>query len=199
MITFLEGELAEKEPARIVLNVAGIGYELLIPISTFDKLPPSGTRLRILTWLRIAEDAHTLYGFTTDTERKLFLLLMNVSGIGPKTALAALNGLSPRDLKAAIATNDIKRISSISGIGKKTAERIVLELKDKITDAEILEATAGAEPASPEDLRTRDAILALISLGYKQTDAQTLIRQILPDLPPTAPVQEIIRRALAAR
>lgn len=199
MITFLDGELAEKEPARLVLDVSGVGYEVLIPVSTYDKLPQVGARLRILTWLRIAEDAHTLYGFATEPERKLFLLLMNVSGIGPKTALAALNGLSPRDLKAAIATGDTKRISSISGIGKKTAERIILELKDKLTDAETLEAVAGAEPQTAEDQRTRDAILALISLGYKQADAQTLIRKIASTLPPDAPVQEIIRRALAAK
>ncbi len=199
MITFLDGELIEKEPARLVLNVGGVGYELFIPLSSYDKLPPPGAQCRVLTWLCIREDAHTLYGFATDAERKLFLLLMTVSGIGPKTALGALSGMSTRELKAAIVGSDFKRISSISGIGKKTAERIVVELKDKLSDAEALEAVAGAEPQSPDDLRARDAILALIALGYKQAEAQAAIRKVLPSLPADAKVEDVVRRALAAK
>ena len=197
MITFLDGELSEKEPARLVLNVGGIGYELFIPLSSYDKLPPSGARCRILTWLCIREDAHALYGFATDAERKLFQQLMTVSGIGPKTALGALSGMSVREFKTAIVSGDTKRISTISGIGKKTAERIIVELKDKISDAEALEAVAGGSQ-TPDDLRARDAILALISLGYKQADAQTVIRKLLPTLDTKATVEEIIRKALAA-
>ena len=199
MITFIEGELVEKEPASIVLNVGGIGYELLIPLSSYDKLPPPGARCQILTWLCIREDAHTLYGFATDDERKLFHLLMTVSGIGPKTALGAISGMSVRELKTAIVGSDFKRISSISGIGKKTAERIVVELKDKLGDTEAFESIAGAEPQSPDDLRARDAILALIALGYKQTEAQAAIRKVLPSMPTGSVVEDVVRRALAAK
>ncbi len=198
MITFLDGELIEKEPARLVLNVGGVGYELFIPLSSYDKLPPQGTRCKILTWLCIRDDAHTLYGFATDSERKFFLLLMSVSGIGPKTALGALSGMSVREMKSAIVSNDTKRISTISGIGKKTAERIVVELKDKISDGEALEVLAGGSQ-TPDDLRARDAILALISLGYKQADAQTVIRKLLPTLDTKTTVEEIIRKALASK
>lgn len=199
MITFLEGDLVEKEPARLVIAVAGVGYELFVPLSSYDKLPPAGARCRVLTWLCIREDAHTLYGFATDAERRLFLLLMSVSGIGPKTALGALSGLSVRELTVAIVGSDFKRISSISGIGKKTAERIVVELKDKLSDGEALEAIAGADALEPGDLRARDAMLALIALGYKQAEAQAAIRKIVPNLAPEAGVEEIVRKALAAR
>lgn len=199
MITFLDGELAEKEPSRIVVACGGVGYELFIPLSSYDKLPPPGAACRVLTWLCIREDAHTLYGFATDAERKLFQMLLSVSGIGPKTALSALSGMSVRELKVAIVGSDLKRISSISGIGKKTAERIVVELKDKLGDGEALEAVAGAEPSSPEDLRSRDALLALIALGYKQAEAQAALRKVLPALSADAKVEEVVRKALAAR
>lgn len=199
MITFLDGELAEKEPSRIVVACGGVGYELFIPLSSYDKLPPPGAACRVLTWLCIREDAHTLYGFATDAERKLFQMLLSVSGIGPKTALSALSGMSVRELKVAIVGSDLQRISSISGIGKKTAERIVVELKDKLGDGEALEAVAGAEPSSPEDLRSRDALLALIALGYKQAEAQAALRKVLPALSADAKVEEVVRKALAAR
>lgn len=199
MITFLDGELIEKDPARIVVACGGVGYELFIPLSSYDKLPPPGARCRILTWLCIREDAHTLYGFATDAERRLFLLLMTVSGIGPRTALAALGGMSARELKAAIVGGDVKRISSISGIGKKTAERMIVELKDKISDAEALEAVAGAPDATPDDLRMRDAILALIALGYKQNEARDAVRTIVASAPADAKVEDLVRRVLAAK
>ena len=196
MITFLEGKLAEKEPARAVLGVNGVGYELHVSLNTYDQLPAPGAMCRLLTYEHIREDAHALYGFATEGERRLFLLLIGVSGIGPRIAMTALSGFSPRELKAAIAQADVKRLSSISGIGKKTAERMVVELRDKISAGEALEATAGAEPASPQDLRARDAVLALISLGYKQAEAQALIRKVAPELKPDAGVEDLIRKAL---
>jgi len=199
MITFLDGELTEKDPARIVIACGGVGYEVFIPLSSYDQLPPPGARCRMLTWLCVREDAHILYGFATEAERNLFLLLMDVSGIGPRTALAALSGMSARELKAAIVGGDVKRISSISGIGRKTAERIIVELKDKISDAEALEAVAGAPDATPEDLRTRDAMLALIALGFKQTDARDAVRKVLASAPAEAKVEDLVRRVLAAK
>ena len=194
MITFLEGILVEKDPTRVVVNVQGVGYEVFIPLSSYDRLPLPDAPLRILTYDHVREDIHALYGFMTGEERRLFLMLINVSGIGPRLALTALGGLSVRDLKAAVAQGDIKRLSSISGIGKKTAERMVVELRDKISAGEALEAVAGTgEP----DVRLRDAILALISLGYKQAEAQKRVRDVLSGVDARTTVEEIVRKALA--
>ena len=198
MITFIEGELVEKEPARLVISAGGIGYEVFIPLSSYDRFPPSGATCRVLTWLCVREDAHILYGFATPEEREWFLLLMTVSGIGPKIALNALSGLSVRELTSAIAVSDVKRISSVSGIGKKTAERIVVELKDKVSGGKALEALAGADAQSGGDVRVRDAMLALIALGYKQVDAQAAVRGVMPSIRPDDPVENIVRKALAA-
>ena len=197
MITFLEGILAEKTPGRAVVSVGGVGYELYIPLSSFDRLPPEGASCRVLTYHHVREDAQELFGFATEGERKLFLMLYSVSGVGPKTALGVLGGLSVREIKAAIAEGDVKRLSSVKGLGRKTAEKIIVELKDKLTDGEVLEATAGAEPASAEELRTRDAILALISLGYKQADALKMVRDALPGVAVAASVEDVVRRALS--
>lgn len=197
MITFLEGTLAEKQPGRAVVNVGGVGYETFIPLSSFDRLPPEGAACRILTYHHVKEDGEELYGFATEGERRLFLMLYSVSGVGPRTALGVLGGLSVREIKAAIAGGDVKRLSAVKGLGRKTAEKIIVELKDKLTEGEILEATAGAEPGSAEELRTRDAILALISLGYKQAEAQKMIQAVLPKAAASATVEELVRRALA--
>lgn len=196
MITFLEGALVEKDPTRIVLNVGGVGYEVFIPLSSYDKLPAPGGACRVLTYDHVREDTHALYGFLTADERGMFLRLMDVSGIGPRLALTALSGLSVRELKAAIVRGDVARLSSVSGIGKKTAERIVVELRDKIDDGEAMEAIASGG-APEENARMRDAILALISLGYKQADAQKLVQNVVRSLGPDATVEETVRKALA--
>ena len=196
MIAFLQGILVEKEPAHILMDVGGVGYEVFIPLSSYERLPAVNTACRILTYDHVREDAHVLYGFMTAEERRMFLLLIDVSGIGPKLAMTALSGLSVRDLKASVAQADVKRLSAVSGIGKKTAERIVLELKDKLGAGESMEAvTGGAEPTE-ENLRMRDAILALISLGYKQADAQDLVRKVAATMP-DASLEELVRKALA--
>src|SRR5882762_9527150 len=133
MITFLEGKLVEALPTQVTVAVHGVGYELLIPLSSYDKLPPPGGAVKLLTHLAVREDAHVLYGFMTPAERDLFRLLVNsVSGIGPKLALAVLSGMSVNNFKAAVVNSDVAAISKISGLGKKTAERIILELKDKL-------------------------------------------------------------------
>lgn len=196
MIVFLEGTLAEKQPGRAVVNVGGVGYEVFIPLSSFEKLPPEGAACRVLTYHHVKEDGEELYGFATETERRLFLLLYSVNGVGPRTALGVLGGLSARDIKTAIATGDVKRLSSVKGLGRKTAEKIIVELKDKLTEGEVLEAASG-EPASAEEVRLRDAILALISLGYKQVEAQKMVQDVLPKAPAGATVEDLVRRALA--
>lgn len=197
MISFLEGILEVRQPTHVVLNVGGVGYEVLIPLSSFDRLPREGERCRLLTFDLPREDEHLLIGFATEDERSLFRRLLAVSGIGPKTALSALSGLSPRELKLAITQGDVKRLSSITGVGKKTAERIVVELRDKITAGEALEAAAGAAPSGPADLRRRDAVLALISLGYKQAEAVRMVTAVAPEATEGLTVEEIIRRALS--
>src|SRR5438105_13087011 len=136
MITFLDGKLVNALPTQAIVDVGGVGYEVFIPLSSYDKLPSAGQPIRILTHLAVREDAHVLYGFMTPAERDLFRLLVNsVSGIGPKLALAVLSGMSVNNFKAAVVNSDVAAISKISGVGKKTAERIVLALKDKRGEA----------------------------------------------------------------
>ena len=196
MITFVEGILVEKAPARAVLNVQGVGYEVFISLNSFDRLPNEGEKLRLLTYHHVREDIQALYGFTSEEERRLFIMLLGVSGIGPKLALSALSGLTVREFKAAIAGSDIKRLSSISGIGKKTAERLVVELRDALGKGESLEALAAGKAPESRDVRSRDAILALISLGYKQAEAQAMIAKAAPRLDTAGTVEDLVRLAL---
>ncbi len=195
MITFLNGLLIEKSPARVVLDVGGVGYEVFIPLSSYDRLGSEGQACRLLIFDYLREDLHNLYGFASERERRLFGLLMTVTGIGPKLAMTVLSGLSVRDLISAIAGGDLKRLGGITGIGKKTAERIVVELRDKLPQADVLEAAAPA-PAPAGDTRVRDAVLALISLGYKQADAQKMAGMALAAGPPSMSVEELVRKAL---
>jgi len=150
MIAFLQGKLVEALPTQVIVDVNGVGYEALIPLSSFDKLPPPGGAVKLLTQLIVREDAHILYGFMTAAERDLFrLLIHNVSGIGPKTALNILSGMNVVAFRGAVATGDVKSLSQISGVGKKMAERIVVELRDKIGAAGALEAASAKHLLSP--------------------------------------------------
>jgi len=179
MITFLEGVLVEAYPTHVVLNVQGVGHHVLIPLSSYDRLPQTGTKLQILTHFQVREDAHLLYGFATAAERDLFRLLINhVSGIGPKTALDVLSGVSVTSFKAAVVAGDAKSLGQIKGIGKKTAERILVELKDKVGVAAAWEAASAAHAPTPQDQQMTDAILALIALGYKQVDAHKAVKAV---------------------
>lgn len=167
-------------------------------MSSFDRLPPPGGAVRILTQLVVREDAHLLYGFATREERDLFQLLTHhVTGVGPKMALAVLSGMSVTAFKAAVVANDLTAISRIKGVGKKTAERVVLELKDKLGVAAEWEASSAAHAPSAADLVIHDAVLALISLGYKQADAHKAVKQSaegVRDGEPTA--ERLVREAL---
>jgi Holliday junction DNA helicase RuvA len=196
MITFLEGILVEKQPTRIVLNVGGVGYEVFIPLSSYDKLGALRAPCHVHTFDHVREDAHTLYGFATTDERRMFELLLSISGIGPKLALAALSGMGVRDIKAAVVEGDASRLNSISGVGRKTAERIVVELKDKIGKGEALEAVAGEATVSADDEKVRDAVLALVSLGYKQDAAHKIVRRVMSTSAGTDTVEEIVRQSL---
>src|SRR5437867_12956399 len=179
MITFLDGKLVTALPTQATIDVGGIGYEFFIPLSSYDKLPTAGQPIRILTHLAIREDAHILYGFMTPAERDLFRLLVNnVSGIGPKLALAVLSGMSVNSFKAAVVNSDVASLSKISGLGKKTAERIILELKDKLGVAAAWEAASALHAPTPEQEQANEAVLGLIALGYKQVDAHKAVREL---------------------
>jgi Holliday junction DNA helicase RuvA len=178
MITFLEGTLIEALPTHIVMGVNGVGYHVAIPLSSYDKLPPVGQPIKILTHLQVREDAHILFGFMSHAERDLFrLLVAHVSGIGPKTALDVLSGTTVANFKAAVVAGDAGLLARTKGIGKKTAERIIVELKDKVGIAAAWEAASAAHAPTPEEAQINDAVLALISLGYKQVDAHKAVKQ----------------------
>ena len=197
MITFLQGKLVEALPTQVVVEVNGIGYEVLIPLSSFDKLPQPGQDLKLLTQLVVREDAHILYGFATAAERDLFRLLVNsVSGIGPKTALNILIGISVTAFRGAVAGGDVKALSQISGVGKKTAERIIVELRDKIGKAGAWEAASAQRALSPDDQKINDAVLALMALGYKQIDAHDTVRHAQSMLGEQATIEDLVRACL---
>ena len=197
MISFLHGKLVEALPTQVTVDVHGVGYEVLIPLSSFDKLPQPGGDLHLLTQLVIREDAHTLYGFATSAERDLFRLLVNsVSGIGPKTALNILSGMNPVAFRGAVANSDVKALSQISGVGKKTAERIVVELRDKVGAAGAWEASSAARTLSAADQKINDAALALMALGFKQVEAHDAVRAAQAVLGAEAAVEQLVWAAL---
>lgn len=197
MITFLDGTLASALPTQAVVDVRGVGYEVFIPLSSYDRLPAPGQQVRILTHLHVREDAQILYGFMSAAERDLFRLLVNsVSGIGPKLALAVLSGMSVNNFKAAVVNGDVALLARISGVGKKTAERIVLELKDKLGVAAAWEAASAAQAPSAEESQANEAVLALIALGYKQVDAHKTVRDLQEKQGSAANAEELVRLAL---
>lgn len=197
MITFLDGRLVTALPTQATLDVAGVGYEVLIPLSSYDRLPAVGQQVRVLTHLHVREDAHVLFGFMSAAERDLFRLLVNnVSGIGPKLALAVLSGMSVNNFKSAVVNGDVASLSKISGLGKKTAERIVLELKDKLGVAAAWEAASATHAPSPEQTQANEAVLALIALGYKQVDAHKAVRELQEKQPEITSAEELVKLAL---
>ena len=197
MITSLHGKLIEALPTQVVMDVHGVGYEVLIPLSSFDKLPKPGGEVKLLIQFVVREDAHTLYGFMSLAERELFRLLINtVSGVGPKIALNILSGISVVAFRGAVADGDLKLLSQISGVGKKMAERIVVELKDKIGAAGAWEALSAQRALSPEDQKVNDAVLALMALGFRQIEAHDAVRKVQSSLGAQATVEDLVRACL---
>jgi len=182
MIGRLSGRLAAKHPPQVVLDVAGVGYELDVPMSTFYGLPGTGEAVTLYTHLVVREDAHTLYGFATLEERSAFRQLIRISGIGARTALSVLSGLSVADLAQSIAMQDAGRLTRIPGIGRKTAERLLLELKNKLVEVSV----------SPAREAASDVLHALVALGYSEKEAQAAVKGLAPGVP----VAEGIRAAL---
>jgi Holliday junction DNA helicase RuvA len=185
----LSGRLAAKHPPQVLLDIGGVAYELDVPMSTFYNLPATGESVTLHTHLIVREDAHTLYGFATLEERAAFRQLIRISGVGARTALAVLSGLSVADLAHAVAMQETGRLTKIPGIGKKTAERLLLELKGKLADA----VPAGGAAAAPASTAA-DILNALVSLGYSEKEALAAVK----GLPPGVAVADGIRAALKA-
>jgi holliday junction DNA helicase RuvA len=195
MISQLKGKLAQKSPTEIVLDVNGVGYQVNIPLSTFEKIDKLVGEVTILTHMHVREDAMILYGFATEAEREIFRMLISISGIGPKIALGILSGISTNDLRDAIQHGNVEGLTSISGVGRKTAERIVLELRNKLGKIEITEQTS---PPTSQQLKIRsEAIIALMSLGYNRSNAEQALRTVLNESAnKELSVEEMIKRAL---
>jgi Holliday junction DNA helicase RuvA len=193
VIARLRGTILEAYPNRLVVDAHGVGYEVLVPLSTFDRLHASeGLAVDLRTHLHIRETAHTLYGFATEEERDVFLLLIDrVSGIGPAIAMAVLSGMPVNAFKTSVVQGDVAALSRIKGLGKKTAERIILELKDKVGVTETWQDAAAGQMSAP----AADAELALIALGYKQVDSRKAVRKAL-DAEPAATTEVLVRGAL---
>ena len=198
MIAYLRGVLVEKEPARVVVECGGVGYEAFIPLCTFDRLPAKGSEVLLLAYHSVREDAEVLYGFATEEEKRTFELMTTVSGVGPKLALAVLSGLSIGDLQMAIASGDAKRIATVKGVGRKTAERIVVELKDKVNPIEAL-AKSGGDGNAHKSGVLRDAMLALAALGFAEDVARKQVQRVLEEDPAAEDVETVVRRALSGK
>jgi Holliday junction DNA helicase RuvA len=199
VITFLEGILVERLPSRAVISCGGVGYDVAIPLSTFDRLPAEGETCRILTRLIVREDAHLLFGFASREERALFDLLLLVSRVGPKLALAVLSGLSVSQIRQAIAFQDAAMLSSVSGLGRRTAERIVVELKDKIEKGTVVAEGWPASRVGRGAGVMEEAMAALVALGYSRPEAQEAIANAVKESgQPPQSTEEAVRAALTA-
>jgi holliday junction DNA helicase RuvA len=191
MIAYLNGNFAHKSPALLHVDVNGVGYEVHISLNTYSALQPLQKGI-VYTWLHVREDAHILYGFATPTEKELFLQLVGVSGIGAGTARMMLSAMKPEELAAAIAGSDVKLLETIKGIGRKTAERVVLELKDKMVKQHGTAGGALMQPASP----LKDAVDALVALGIGRPMAEQAVKKTAQAHPGLQTVEEIIKKAL---
>ena len=196
MYEFLSGKIVRKDATRLVLDVRGVGYELTIPLSTFHSLGNTGEEARVLTHFVVREDSHQLCGFATDEERDLFRLLISVSGIGPKMALTVLSGVGIAEFRKAVVEGALHVLTGISGIGRKTAERLVVELREKILLLEPKGARSAGRPAV-EERWVEDSLQALVSLGYRRGDAKRAVQKVLSEeMRGSHSVEELIRASL---
>jgi holliday junction DNA helicase RuvA len=190
MIGSVRGRIAAKSPPQLTVEVGGLGYELEAPMSTFLHLPPVGQEVALLTHLVVREDAHVLYGFASEGERRLFRSLIKVSGVGPKIALALLSGISVSGFAECVQREDVSALTRVPGVGRKTAERLIVEMRDRLAAAPaIAGAPAAPAPSTPEG----EAFGALVALGYRPAEATRLLKAVGPG---THSTEELIRRAL---
>lgn len=195
MIAFIRGTLIEKEPTRAVIEAGGVGYELLVPLSTYEKLPRTGFEAKLLAHHCVREDGEILFGFATDDEKAMFAKLTSVSGVGPKIALAILSGSSVGELSMSIAGGDAKRLAAIKGVGKKTAEKICVELRDKVS--EFAFSGRGGEGA-PSPI-AKDAVAALRALGFNEETSAKMVSDVLARDAEIDSVEQIIKMSLSGR
>lgn len=197
MIAFLRGKLISKAPTEVVVDVQGIGYFIHIPLSTYERVGEVGTETILFTYLHVREDALQLFGFATEKERKMFKLLLSVSGIGPRIAQGVLSGMSVDELEVNIVKGNVAALTAIQGVGRKTAERIVLELRDAVAKGTGISSDVPAGSTSTAEMRN-EALLALISLGFTQQSAEKAIRAALHELQARTvlTVEELIKEAL---
>jgi len=201
MIAHLYGEVVAVAPDSVVVDVGGVGYRCLIPNSTRSRLPSVGQMVRLLTSLQVREDALTLYGFLTPEEHELFNLLLRVDGIGPKVALGILSAITPESFRRAVALEDVAALCRLPGIGKKTAQRLLLDLKDKVgslgaADGAEVAALAAAGGGAPAGDAWADAFEALISLGYSRVEASRALDQARPEAGEAPTVERLVRLGL---
>ena len=196
MISYIRGELVEKEPTRVVIEAGGVGYELLVPLSTYERLPRVGGEAKLLAFHCVREDDEILFGFATANEKGMFAKLTSVSGVGPKIALAILSGSSVSELAMSIAGGDAKRISAIKGVGKKTAEKICVELRDKVREFAFAGRDGGGDAVSQT---AADAMSALRALGFNEETASKMVADVLAKEPGVDSVERVIKLALAGK
>jgi holliday junction DNA helicase RuvA len=196
MIAYLSGKLLEKQANSVIIDVGGVGYDVTIPLSTFYELGEPGSDIRLRIYTHVREDALQLFGFNSDRERELYLKLISVQGIGAKSGITFLSGMSADEIIMAIRTDDLARLTSIPGVGRKTAERIVIELRDKINDLTGAgRQEAAASSARPADSVFDDALSALVNLGYQKNAAEKALKQAVQDGTEMS-VQKLLRRGL---
>lgn len=196
MIALLTGKIAHKSPEYIILDVNGVGYRVQIPFSTYYELPEGGAEISLNIYTHVKEDAISLYGFRTADEKLFFQLLISVSGIGPKLGKDILSNIQVTDLAAAITRSDLARLSAVPGIGKKTAERLVLELKDKVAKQEFSGSAAGGEAVAPVAGIEEDVASALINLGYKEAVVKKALAELR--ISPDDSMEQVLKQALKA-
>ena len=197
MISYIRGELVSVEEEKAIVDVGGVGYGIFMPAQSMGKLPPIHSEVKLHTYLHIKEDAMQLYGFLTRDDLKVFKLVIGVSGIGPKGALNILSNLSADDLRFAVLSNDVKAISAAQGIGKKTAEKLIIELKDKLSMDDVLEHIAAEEDVVSgvqNNSVQAEAVQALVALGYGNTEALRAVRQA--EVMPDSSVEDILKQSL---
>jgi Holliday junction DNA helicase RuvA len=196
MIAALTGRLAHKAPTHVTLDVQGVGYEVHVPLSTFYALPDLNESASLSIHTHLREDAIQLYGFATALEKDSFILLTGVSGIGPKLALSVLSALNVPDLVSAVHAGDVEKLASVPGIGKKTAARIALELKDKVERLRVTPSPISHVAGGPSGRLQDDALSALVNLGYKAADVKEAIKRVAGARPDALPLKELIREVL---
>ena len=196
MIAYLKGKLVEENPTYIVVENNDIGYFVKIPLSSYKKFPLSEGGVKVFTHLHVREDALQLYGFSTKEERELFRMLISVSGVGPRLAQSVLSGISVERFKGCMAESNLQPLTAIPGVGKKTAQRLLVDLREKFSDKELGAGVAGEVPGEVLSILERDAVKALVSLGCRNREAQKLVRLVRQENPEELTLEEFILKAL---